>query len=170
MKNNNGMKYSNIKYFCTANGNGIRTALFVSGCKFHCKGCFNQKAWDFNYGKQFTTDVLLKILKSIEPEYVSGLSILGGEPLNEENIMYVDTLINEFRKKFGDKKDIWLWTGYYLNEMTYLQEAVAKKCNYIVDGRFEIDKFKVNLKFKGSTNQTIWHNENGEFKRYVEKK
>lgn len=160
------MKYSNIKYFSTQNGDGVRTCIFVSGCRLHCKGCFNKIAWDFNAGKELTDEVINKILESIEPEYIQGLSILGGEPLDENNIEGVKHIIEMFRDKFNNTKDIWLWSGYYYeNEMTDYQKEVALMCDYLIDGRFESDKYSPDLYFKGSSNQTVWVNKNGQFEK-----
>lgn len=157
------MNYSSIKYFSTVNGIGVRTAIFVSGCNLHCKGCFNQIAWDFNSGKEFTDEILEKVLDSIDKKYINGLSILGGEPLDEKNVEYVNYIIEKFRERFGNNKDIWIWSGYYLSEMNDRQIEVAKKCDYLIDGRFNSDFFKQDLYFRGSSNQTIWQNVNGEF-------
>ena len=95
------MNITNIKYFSTVNGNGVRTAVFVSGCNLHCEGCFNSGAWSFDTGHEMTAELIDKILDSIEPEYISGLSILGGEPLDPKNQYGVATLIEKFRKRFG---------------------------------------------------------------------
>ena len=159
------MKYSNIKYFSTINGSGVRTAVFVSGCDMnpHCKGCFNQVAWDFNHGSDFTDEVIDKVLESITPAYNSGLSILGGEPLAEKNLDGVAHLIQRFREKFGNSKNIWLWSGYYVKDMPESKLKVAKMCDYIVDGPFKNCLFNDKLRFKGSSNQTVWHVENDEF-------
>lgn len=155
--------YSNIKYFSTQNGSGVRTCVFFSGCRHHCNGCFNQIAWDFKYGNEFTQEVIDRVLTSIEPEYIAGLSILGGEPLVEENLDAVDNLINQFREKFGDTKNIWMWSGYQVSEMTDKQRSIALKCDFVVDGRFDISKHEPGLVFKGSSNQIIWHIKDGEF-------
>ncbi len=106
------MNYSNIKYNDIANGSGVRVSLFVSGCERKCKGCFNFSTWDFNSGNLFTKDIKNEILKNISDVRYSGLSILGGEPLNPNNIEEVNNLIYSFREKFGDSRDIWLWSGY----------------------------------------------------------
>ena len=106
------MNYATIKYCDIANGEGVRTSLFVSGCPHHCKGCFNEIAWDYNYGEEFTTEVSIKILQSIAPKYISGLSILGGEPLCLDNIFGVTYLVSAFRMLYNYKKFIWIYTGY----------------------------------------------------------
>ena len=110
------MNYAKIKYFDIANGPGIRTSLFVSGCSNHCKGCFNPETWDFHYGQEFTEETIKEILDSIDNEHIAGLSILGGDPLEYNNLEMVNKLINEFRKRFGFTKDIWMWTGYVLED------------------------------------------------------
>lgn len=155
------MNYSAIKYFCTVNGIGLSTSLFVSGCDLHCKGCFNRESWDFNVGKEYTQEVEDRIFKSIEPPYITHLSILGGEPLAKNNVKSVLEIVKNFRKKFGTSKKIWLWTGYYFNQLTDEQAEVVSYCDYVVDGRFEEDKFDPELKFRGSSNQTIWESEDG---------
>lgn len=155
------MNYSAIKYFCTVNGIGLSTSLFVSGCDLHCKGCFNRESWDFNVGKEYTQEVEDKIFKSIEPPYITHLSILGGEPLAKNNVKAVLEIVKNFRKKFGGTKKIWIWSGYYLNQMTDEQKEVLLYCDYLVDGRFEEDKFDPNLNFRGSSNQTIWEIQDG---------
>lgn len=159
------MNYSAIKYFCTVNGIGLCTSLFVSGCDLHCKGCFNRASWDFKAGAEYTEDVQEKIFKSIEPEYISHLSILGGEPLADDNQDDVLKIVKDFRKRFGNSKKIWIWSGYYLDKMTDKQKEIVSYCDYLIDGRWDENKYKPNLMFRGSTNQTIWENHNGEFVR-----
>ena len=151
------MNYANIKYCSTTNGTGIRTSVFVSGCRINCKGCFNKQAWNFNYGKEFTEEVIDRVLESIEPSYCSGLTILGGEPLDVNNLEGVSHLIDRFRERFGKSEDktIWLYTGYKFDSLTQDQQDVANKCDTVVDGPFEIDKADVNLAFRGSSNQNI---------------
>ena len=160
------MNYATIKYNDIANGDGVRTSLFVSGCPHHCKGCFNEIAWDYNYGEEFTTEVSIKILQSIAPKYISGLSILGGEPLCIDNIFGVTYLVSAFRMLYNDKKSIWIYTGYTLEELKNIMndgstkykvfyKYIMNNIDVLVDGRFEEDKKDISLKFKGSTNQRI---------------
>lgn len=152
------MHYANIKYCSTTNGTGVRTSLFVSGCRIHCKGCFNKQAWDFQYGKEFTQEVIDRILTSIDIEYCSGLTILGGEPLDPNNLSEVENIIDQFREKFGynnPEKTIWIYTGYKYESLSDDQRRVAGKCDTVVDGPFEMDKADVTLKFRGSSNQRI---------------
>lgn len=151
------MNISNIKYFCTTNGDGFRTAVFVSGCNQRCKGCFNKEAWDFEAGK-LIDGYIDRILDSIDNEYIDGLSILGGEPLDPKNQLGVLHLIEAFRNRFGNEKDIWLWTGYYINRIPHTQytKSIINQLDYIVDGPYVEDEYDINLRYRGSRNQSIY--------------
>lgn len=157
------MNYSNIKYFSTVNGIGVRTALFVSGCDQHCKGCFNKIAWDYNFGNKYTQEVEERILDSLDKPYISGLSLLGGEPLAQQNIDGIQGLIRHCRERYGDSKDIWLWSGFYVSDMNEKQLETVKMCDYVVDGPFIEPEKHEHYKFKGSKNQHIWKIVDGEF-------
>lgn len=163
------MRYAKIRKTDISNGPGIRVSIFVQGCHFHCKGCFNGDTWDFNGGKEFTEDTLNTLLDLCKNEHIRGLSILGGEPLAEENRSYVLDIILEFKNRFPEK-DIWMWTGYkfddLLNQLNKLSKEPFKKSYYtlfnilnnldvLVDGQFEIDKADPNLKYRGSANQRV---------------
>lgn len=143
-----------VKYNCATNGEGVRTAVFLSGCSLHCKGCFNYEAWDFNSGKELGSAEVDKIISSLRPEYIDGLSILGGEPM--ENQESVAKLIKASKIKFSNKT-IWLWTGYRIDEIpkTQYTQYILRNVDVIVDGPFEIDKADPELKFRGSSNQRI---------------
>lgn len=157
------MKYSDIKYYDIANGLGVRTSLFVSGCTHRCKGCFNEITWDFNYGKEFTRDTIAEVLKSIEPKYIKGLSLLGGEPMEISNQRALLPLLRQFKAQFP-QKDIWCYTGY-----TYETDLLAPdgraRCevtdeflsyvDILVDGEFNQDLYDISLKFRGSRNQRV---------------
>ena len=132
------MHYAKIKRFDIANGVGIRTSVFVSGCSNKCKGCFNQELWDKDYGQEFTDETIKEILDSIDKPYIDGLSILGGDPLEYYNLEMVDKLIVEFRKRFGFNKSIWMWTGYLLEDIINDDRRweVVRKLDYLVDGPF----------------------------------
>lgn len=154
------MKISAIKYFSTVNGSGFRTAVFVSGCNLHCKGCFNSEAWDFEHGVDAIDELINKILDSIEPSYIAGLSILGGEPMDVRNQHGVSYLITKFRERFGETKNIWLYTGYVYGKSipkTDDTENILSNVNVLVDGPFDIDKYDGTLAFRGSSNQRILH-------------
>ena len=146
--------FYNIKYNCASNGEGIRTAIFLSGCTLKCKGCFNQAAWDFNSGEKLTSKIISEIITSLKPDYISGVSILGGEPMQSQES--VAKIIHAVKEKFSNKT-IWLWTGYYIDKIpeTEYTKYILNNVDVIIDGPFEIDKFKPDLKFRGSENQRI---------------
>ena len=151
------MNITNIKYFSTVNGTGVRTVVFVAGCNLHCDGCFNNGAWSFEVGKGLSLELIDKILDSIEPEYISGLSILGGEPLDPKNQSGVAKLINKFRQRFGDRKTIWLWTGYEYDAVPLDKHIfyILNNVDVIVDGPFIAKKKDLKLPYRGSSNQRI---------------
>ena len=157
------MNYAEIKNMDIANGLGIRVSLFVSGCTHHCKNCFNSVAWDFNYGKPFDEEIKSKILNMIQPNYIRGLTLLGGEPLEPVNQRELVKFLRDFREKFGETKDIWCYSGYTL-ESDLLSESRARcevtdellsYIDVLVDGKFIEEKKDLMLKFRGSSNQRI---------------
>ena len=156
------MNYATIKYNDIANGPGVRTSLFVSGCTHHCKGCFNEVAWDFNYGLEFTKEVMDEIVKSLEPDYITGITLLGGEPFEHVNQIGLLPLLREIKAKFPDKS-IWCFSGYLFDKQI-LQEMVPKwpetkeMISYIdvlVDGKFVLELKDLMLKYRGSSNQRL---------------
>lgn len=150
------MNYANIKYFDISNGDGVRTSLFVSGCNHHCEGCFNSIAWDFNYGEEYTDDVKNKIIESIKPHYIQGISILGGEPLDEKNINTVESLIKEIKQNEElSEKTVWVYTGYEFEYILEKHPEILKYIDVLVDGKFILELKDLSLKFKGSSNQRI---------------
>ena len=156
------MNYCNIKNCDIANGTGVRVSLFVSGCRNHCKGCFQKETWDFSYGEKFTKETEDKILEMLAPTYINGLTILGGEPFEEENQRALLPFVKRVRAAYPEK-DIWAFSGYTLEEL--LTEGMRPRCevtdeflsliDILVDGRFEEDKKNISLKFRGSENQRI---------------
>ncbi len=154
------MNYAEIKYCDIANGPGVRTSLFVSGCNHRCKGCFNEIAWDFNYGKPFTQNTIDDILNSLAPDYIQGLTLLGGEPFEYDNQKALLPLLRQVREQYPDK-DIWCFTGFLfdseiLEKMCPVWKETRELLSYIdvlVDGRFVEELKNLNLKFKGSENQ-----------------
>lgn len=156
------MNYAEIKYNDVANGPGVRTTLFVSGCTHKCKGCFNEIAWDFNYGKAFTQETIDDILKSLEPDYVTGLTLLGGEPFEHTNQQGLLPLLRAVKKRFP-KKSIWCFSGYLfdkeiLDGMCNKWSETKEMLSYIdvlVDGRFVEELKNLMLQFRGSENQRI---------------
>ena len=145
------MKYAKIRRTDISNGLGIRVSIFVQGCIFHCKGCFNEDTWDFNGGKEFTEDTLNILLDLCKSEHIQGLSILGGEPLHPFNRNTVYKITKKFKEKYPDK-DIWLWSGY---EYEVIPDELLEYVDVLVDGQFEIDKADPNLKYRGSANQRV---------------
>lgn len=154
------MNYAKIQKMDIANGLGIRTVIYFTGCKFHCHNCQNKELWDFRKGKIFGEDAKKQLFEALSNVHVKGLSILGGEPLQQGNELF--ELLKEVREKFKNK-DIWLWTGYYINELNDEQKKIISLCNYVVDGRYEESLRDLSLYFRGSSNQTIWENKNGKF-------
>ena len=156
------MNYADIKKIDVANGEGVRVSVFVSGCNHHCKGCFNQCAWDFNYGKEFSEKEEQQIIDYMNHDYISGLSLLGGEPLEPRNQEGLLPLVKKVKKKFPNK-NIWCYTGFdfekdVVGKMAKDNETTRELLKYIdviVDGKFEEDKRDLKLQFRGSSNQKI---------------
>lgn len=154
------MNYADIKRVDVANGPGVRVSLFVSGCTHHCKGCFNKEAWNFDFGTPFTENTIETIIKYLEPEYISGLTVLGGEPLDSANQAEVLKLLRIVKKRYPEKS-IWCFTGYDFEEdiigyMLKKYNETRELLSYIdviVDGKFMEELKNVNLRFKGSSNQ-----------------
>lgn len=162
MKRGIEMNYAEIKNFDIANGLGVRVSLFVSGCSHHCKNCFNQMTWDFKYGKEFNREVEDLIIGYLKPEHITGLSLLGGEPMEPSNQRALLPFIKRVKELYP-QKDIWCYTGYIfdqelLNESRARCEVTDELLSYIdvlVDGRFVEELKDLSLKFRGSSNQRI---------------
>ena len=153
------MNYSQLIVCDTANGEGIRTSLFVSGCTNHCPGCFNQEAQDFNYGKLYTQDTENILLDCIKQPYISGLSILGGDPLCQDDMGLI-TLNFLAHKVHSLGKTVWLWTGFKWENFNFtnnfsLQSLLLSACDVVVDGPFVEAEKDLSLAFRGSRNQRI---------------
>ena len=152
------MYYSDIKYPDVANGLGVRVSLFVSGCRRHCPECFNKEAQDFKYGKPFTDKQITFIESKLQLPQVRGLSLLGGEPMEIENVTELLPLCKYLKSTYTNK-DIWCYTGYtyeeLLNRNNIATKEILKYIDILVDGDFQIDKKSLNLKFRGSSNQRI---------------
>ncbi len=156
------MNYGEIKNCDIANGIGVRVSLFVSGCTHHCRGCFNAQTWDFNFGEPFTKEVEDKILEYLKPDYINGITILGGEPFEPSN---QQVLLPFLRRVKGEcpSKTIWIYSGYKFDEE--LLKKSRARCEYtdeilsmtdiLVDGRFEEELKNIRLVFRGSSNQRI---------------
>jgi anaerobic ribonucleoside-triphosphate reductase activating protein len=146
------MRYNTVRQLDIANGPGCRVSLFIQGCSFNCPGCFNTIARDFDGGKEFTAQTLEAIFALAEPSHISGLSILGGEPLHPRNREDTLKLAREFKKKYPDKT-VWLWTGYLLEEV--FEDLVDSGIDVVVDGRFIEEQKDLRLKYRGSANQRV---------------
>ena len=156
------MNYAEIKYCDIANGLGCRTVLFVSGCRNHCKGCFQPETWAFDYGETFTEEIKQKILESLAPAYVQGLTLLGGDPFEEENQEALLPFVREVKKQYPNK-DIWAYTGYVYDvdlveggrKYTVATDELLSLIDILVDGPFVEELKDITLKFKGSSNQRV---------------
>lgn len=156
------MHYADIKRVDIANGEGVRVSLFVSGCRHHCKGCFNEIAWNFKYGNEFTEDTINEVMKDLDHDYIDGLSLLGGEPLEPENQEGLLKLVEKVKEKFPNK-NIWCYTGFdfekdVMGRMAKESDTTKKLISYfdvVVDGKFDESKKNISLKFRGSENQRI---------------
>lgn len=156
------MNYAEIKKTDIANGPGVRVSLFVSGCTHRCKGCFNEIAWDFNYGRPFDGGVCEELYAALAPKFISGLTVLGGEPFEPENQRALLPFLREVRKRFP-QKSIWVFTGYVFEDELLsgsrarceVTDELLSLIDVLVDGRFEDEKKDITLRFKGSSNQRI---------------
>lgn len=146
------MNYAGYESVDMLNGTGVRCSLWVSGCSHGCRGCFNQKAWSYSYGEKFTEDSLNSILKDLSRPFIKGLTILGGEPLDKENIDTVEYVLERVRTMFGDKKDVVLYTGYVFEE---IPEKIKKLVDIIIDGKYDVSQPTTKC-FRGSDNQRMW--------------
>ena len=147
------MNYAQIRKYDVANGEGIRTTLFVSGCHFNCPGCFNKEYQDFSFGKEFTDDEMQKFIDLGKNPSISGFSFLGGEPLDQLND---DTLLRTVKAiKAQTDKTIWLWTGYVFENLSEKQMEIVKHIDILVDGPFIEAQKDMRLLFRGSANQRI---------------
>lgn len=163
------MRYAQIREMDISNGRGIGVSLFVQGCHFHCRGCFNPETWDFSGGKEWNEEIQNEFIKLADRPYVKRVSILGGEPLADENVLTVYMIIDEIRERLVDK-EIWLYTGYTWEEimkphllicesaLDTIRRNVAENTDYLVDGKFDIakqDLFNKEIVWAGSSNQRV---------------
>ncbi|HIU51787.1 MAG TPA: anaerobic ribonucleoside-triphosphate reductase activating protein [Candidatus Merdicola faecigallinarum] len=156
------MHYADIKKVDIANGEGVRVSVFVSGCRHHCKGCFNQIAWDFKYGKEFNDQTIDEIIKDMDHDYIEGLSLLGGEPLEPENQEGLAKLVERVKEKYPNK-NIWCYTGFdfekdVMGKMckeSQMAQKLVSNLDVIVDGKFDETQMDKTLRFRGSRNQRI---------------
>ena len=148
------MKYAQIREMDVTNGNGIGVALFTQGCPYHCKNCFNPETWDFNKGTDWTKETENKIIELLKPEYITRLTILGGEPLIERNIEPLTALLKRLKGIYPDKQ-VWLYTGRDFELLEGLYEEILQYIDVLIDGRYIDDLRDYKLKWRGSSNQRI---------------
>lgn len=158
------MKYASIKNCDIANGPGVRVSLFVSGCNHRCKGCFNEIAWDFDYGEPFTQETIDKILTMLAPNHIKGLTLLGGEPFDPKNQPAIVDLLRQMKAKYP-QKSVWAFTGYLFDRDILSQKlgdwAITREylsyLDVLVDGPFIEAQKNLSLRFRGSENQRLIH-------------
>lgn len=155
------MNYANIKTYSIENGTGVRVSLFVSGCTHHCKDCFNEQAWDFGYGTLFTEDTENAVIEALAPDYMAGITLLGGEPMEPVNQRGLLPLLKRIRKELP-QKTVWAYTGYVYEDLLEggrahceVTEELLSLCDILVDGPFIAEKKNISLRFRGSENQRI---------------
>lgn len=157
------MNYAAIHSCDIANGEGVRVSLFVSGCTHKCKGCFNEEAQDFSFGKPFDRAVEDDIMRQLEPSHIAGLTILGGEPMEPQNQRALAPFLRRFRERFGNAKTLWIYTGCVYEDLlnpssrwrTEVTDEILSMCNVLVDGPFVEELKDISLRFRGSSNQRI---------------
>ena len=155
------MNYANIKTYSIENGIGVRVSLFVSGCTHHCKDCFNEQAWDFEYGNPFTEETENAVIEALAPDYMAGITLLGGEPMEPVNQRGLLPLLKRIRKELP-QKTVWTYTGYVYEDLLEggrahceVTEELLSLCDILVDGPFIAEKKNISLRFRGSENQRI---------------
>ena len=147
------MRYNLIRKMDISDGPGVRASIFMQGCEFHCKNCFNPETWNFEGGKEFTDDTIKEVLDICASPQIKGLSILGGEPMHPNNIEGTTKLAKAFKEKYPNKT-IWAWSGFKFDE--YLKDKdVAKYLDVVVDGQYKDELHDFRLKWRGSSNQRV---------------
>lgn len=147
------MHYNKIRKMDISNGPGIRVSIFMQGCVFHCKNCFNPETWNFNGGEEFDDEVINKVLELCSTPHIVGLSILGGEPMHPKNIDGTTKLAKAFKEKYPDK-NLWIWSGF-LFDKDLKDKEVLKYVDVLVDGQYKDELHDFRLKWRGSSNQRV---------------
>lgn len=147
------MRYAQLRSMDITNGEGIGVALFVQGCDFRCKCCFNSNTWDFNGGHEWNENIENNMFNMCGNEYINHLSILGGEPMHPNNACDVIRISKKFKELYPNKK-IWVWTGYLIDNIP--NNEILEYADYIIDGQYDDSKKDFRLKFRGSSNQRVW--------------
>ena len=146
------MNYNKIRKMDISNGPGVRVSIFMQGCEFHCKNCFNPETWDFKKGKEFTNKTIDRVLELAEKDYIKGLSILGGEPMHPKNEENTTKLAKAFKEKYPNK-NIWMWSGFLFENIK--DKEVFKYVDVLVDGQYKDELHDFRLKYRGSSNQRV---------------
>ena len=147
------MKYNIVRKMDISNGPGVRVSVFMQGCEFHCKNCFNPETWSFEGGKDFTQGTIDDVLDLCNQDYIKGLSILGGEPMHPKNIEGTTKLAKAFKEKYPNK-NLWMWSGFQFDK-DLKDKEVMKYVDVLVDGRYVDELHNPTLKWKGSSNQRV---------------
>lgn len=146
------MRISGINYESIVDGDGVRIVIYFSGCNHHCKGCHNKKTWDFNYGEEFTENHLSKIKNHLQNEYISGITISGGDLLcNDDNVVF--DYLEKFKKMLNENQNLWLYTGFEYKQIK--RKKYLKFIDVLVDGKFDSNLYDPELRYRGSANQRI---------------
>ena len=148
------MRYNKIRKMDVSNGPGIRVSIFLQGCEFHCKNCFNPETWSFKSGKEFNADAINKVLELSDKDTVTGLSILGGEPMHPKNIEGTIELAKKFKEKFP-KKTVWGWSGFLYDDVLKRNPEIFDYIDVMVDGQYVDELYDPTLRWKGSSNQRV---------------
>ncbi len=147
------MRYNLIRKMDISNGPGVRVSIFMQGCAFHCKNCFNQETWDFNAGKEFNDDTINEVLDLCSKGHIKGLSILGGEPMQPNNIEGTTKLAKAFKEKYPEK-NLWVWSGFKFDQ-DLKDKEVLNYVDVLVDGTYHDEEHNPTLKWRGSSNQRV---------------
>ncbi len=147
------MRYNTIRKMDISNGPGVRVSIFMQGCEFHCKNCFNAETWSFTAGKEFTDEVIEKVISLCSKDYIKGLSILGGEPLHPNNILGTTKLAKRFKEEYPNK-NLWIWSGFLFDKYI-IDKDIVKYVDVIVDGQYIDEEHDFTLKWRGSKNQRV---------------
>ncbi len=148
------MRYNKIRKMDISNGPGVRVSIFMQGCTFKCKNCFNPETHDFNGGSEFTDETIEKVLSLAEPDHIKGLSVLGGEPMHPANIEGTLKLVKAFKEKYP-KKNVWVWSGFLYDDIMERSKEIFNYIDVLVDGQYDDSLHDPTLKWKGSSNQRV---------------
>lgn len=150
------MNYETLRKYDVANGEGIRTTIFCTGCEHYCKGCFNEELWSFDSGKLFTLETMNTLMEYLSNDNVIGMNILGGEPMHPKNIEIITGIVKGAKRMYPNKS-IWVWSGYKLEDLAKRNDTkeILNLIDVLIDGKFEIEKRNINLKYRGSSNQRV---------------